>query len=99
MQNYAVAKPQCFSSTYFMHQSAVADHTHIKRAAGWVMPTLRFIYNMLCSALLLQRALYTVHCTNMHSRKPSFVITLPFFVNTVNRYFVIYAAMKYATFY
>ena len=33
-------------------------------------------YNMVCSALFLQRALYTVHCTNiMHSRKPSFVIT------------------------
>ena len=57
-------------------------------------------YNMVCSALLLQRALYTVHCTNiMHSRMPSFVITPPFLVNTVNRYFVIYPAMKYATFY
>ena len=34
------------------------------------------IYNMVRSALYLQRALYTVHCTNiMHSRKPSFVIT------------------------
>ena len=34
------------------------------------------VYNMVCSALCLQRALYTVHCTNiMHSRKPSFVIT------------------------
>ena len=34
------------------------------------------IYNMVCSALFLQRALYTVHCTNiMHSRTPSFVIT------------------------
>ena len=33
-------------------------------------------YNMVCSALFLQRALYTVHCTNiMHYRKPSFVIT------------------------
>ena len=33
-------------------------------------------YNMVCSVLFLQRALYTVHCTNiMHSRKPSFVIT------------------------
>ena len=33
-------------------------------------------YNMVCSALFLQRALYTVHCTNiMHSRKLSFVIT------------------------
>ena len=32
-------------------------------------------YNMVCSALFLQRALYTVHCTNiMRSRKPSFVI-------------------------
>ena len=57
-------------------------------------------YNMVCSALFLQRALYTVHCTNiMHSRKPSFVITPPVLINTVNRYFVIYAAMKYATFY
>ena len=34
------------------------------------------VNNMVCSALFLQRALYTVHCTNiMHSRKPSFVIT------------------------
>ena len=33
-------------------------------------------YNMVGSALFLQRALYTVHCTNtMHSRKPSFAIT------------------------
>ena len=57
-------------------------------------------YNMVGSALFLQRALYTVHCTNtMHSRKPSFAITPPFLVNTVNRYFVTYAAMKYATFY
>ena len=33
-------------------------------------------YNMGFSALFLQRALYTVHCTNiMHPRKPSFVIT------------------------
>ena len=33
-------------------------------------------YNMVCSALCLQRALYTMHCTNiMHSREPSFVIT------------------------
>ena len=31
---------------------------------------------MVCSALFLQHALYTVHCTNiMHSRKLSFVIT------------------------
>ena len=36
-------------------------------------------YNMVCSALFLQRALYTVHSTNnTHSRKPSFVITPPF---------------------
>ena len=57
-------------------------------------------YNMVCSALFLQRALYTVHCTNiMHSRKPSFVITPAVLINTVNRYFVIYAAMKFATFY
>ena len=40
-----------------------------------------------CSALFLQRALHTVHCTNiMHSRKPSFVINPPFLVNTVNCY-------------
>ena len=45
---------------------------------GFVKSRLSFIvfYNMVCSALFLQRALYTVHCTNiMHSRKPSFVIT------------------------
>ena len=42
---------------------------------------------MVCGALLLQRALYTVHCTNiMHSRKSSFVITPTVLVNTVNRY-------------
>ena len=55
----------------------------------------RVFYNMVCSALFLQRAFYNI----MHSRKPSFVITPPFLVNTVNRYFMIYAAMKYATFY
>ena len=60
---------------------------------------LNSCYNMVGSALFLQRALYTVHCTNtMHSRKPSFAITPPFLENTVNRYFVTYAAMKYATF-
>ena len=37
-------------------------------------------YNMVCSALFLQCALYTVHCTHiMHSRKPSFVITTTVF--------------------
>ena len=42
---------------------------------------------MVCSALLLHRALYRVHCTDiMHSRKPSFVITTAILVNTVNRY-------------
>ena len=57
-------------------------------------------YNMVYSALFLQRALYTVHCTiqcTLESRRlwsPS-----PFLVDTVNRYFVIYAAMKYATSY
>ena len=52
-------------------------------------PFITAVYNMVCSALFLQRALYTVHCTNiMHSTKPSFVITPPFLVDTVNRYFV-----------
>ena len=38
--------------------------------------SLHSTYNMVGSALFLQRALYTVHCTNtMHSRKPSFSIT------------------------
>ena len=58
------------------------------------------IYNMVGSALFLQRALYRVHCTNtMHFRRPSFAITPTVLVSTVNRYFVIYAAMEYATFY
>ena len=58
------------------------------------------LYNMVCSALFLQRALYTVHCTiqcTLESRRlwpPQ-----PFLVNAVNRYFVIYAILKYATFY
>ena len=42
---------------------------------------------MACSALFLQRALYTVQCANiMDSRKPSFVITAPFLINNINRY-------------
>ena len=54
-------------------------------------------YNMVCSALFFQRALYTVHCANkMRPRKPSFVITTPFLVNTANRF--LYMAIKYATF-
>ena len=58
-------------------------------------------YNMACSALFFQRALYTVQCANiMHSRKPSFVITPPFLINSINRYLkkYIYPAIKYATF-
>ena len=36
---------------------------------------MSIFYNMVGRALFLQRALYTVHCTNtMHSRKPSFAI-------------------------
>ena len=66
----------------------------------WVLLVIIVYYNMVFRALFLQRALYTVHCRNiMHSRKPSFVITPPFLVNALNRYFVVYAAMKYATFY
>ena len=55
-------------------------------------------YNMVCSALFLQRALYTVHCTiqcTLESRR--LWSPTPFLVNTVNRYFVIYMAMKYET--
>ena len=38
--------------------------------------SFKLFYNMVGSALFLQRALYTVHCTNtMHSRKLSFAIT------------------------
>ena len=45
------------------------------------------VYNMVCSELFFQRALYTVHCTNiMHSRKPSLMITPPFLINTVDRF-------------
>ena len=49
----------------------------IDRISGsWTKWLYVIDYNMVCSALFLQRALYTVHCTNiMHSRKPSFVIT------------------------
>ena len=54
---------------------------------------------MIWSALFLQRALYTVYRANiLHSRKPSFIISPPFLVNTVNRYLLIYAAIKYAAF-
>ena len=49
---------------------------------------LNIYYNMVGSALSLQRALYSVHCTNtMHSRMPSFAITPTVLVSTVNRYF------------
>ena len=53
---------------------------HVQLLLWWytryVWWLVREYYNMVCSALCLQRALYTVHCTNiMHSRKPSFVIT------------------------
>ena len=38
--------------------------------------TLDLFYNMVFSALFIQRVLYTVHCVNiMHFRKPSFFIT------------------------
>ena len=48
-----------------------------------------YIYSIVCSALFLWRAVYTVHCTNiMHLRKPSFVITRHL-INIVNRYFKI----------
>ena len=48
---------------------------------------IKHCYNMACSALFLQRAQYTVQCANiMHSRTPSFVITPPFLINSINRY-------------
>ena len=48
--------------------------------------------------MFLQCALYTVHCAIiMHSREPSFVITPAILGNTVNPYFSIYAAIKFAT--
>ena len=48
-----------------------------------------YIYNMVCSALFLQLAFYTVHWANViHVRKPSFVIIPAIFLaNIVNCYF------------
>ena len=57
------------------------DLIHKSQNAPVPYPTMphseqKCVYNMVCSALFPQRALYTVHCTDiMHSRKPSFVIT------------------------
>ena len=63
-------------------------------------PFITAVYNMVCTALFLQRALYTVHCTNiMHSTTPSFVITPAVFSSHCKSLFCIYAEMKYATFY
>ena len=48
----------------------------LEKSLGTLSVYLKVPYNMVCSALFLQRALYTVHCTDiMHSRKPSLVIT------------------------
>ena len=55
-------------------------------------------YKMVCSALFLQRALYTVHCTStcmQLARESLYVITPDIFFNTVNRYFLIYAVKRH----
>ena len=49
--------------------------------------TLYSSHNMVCSALFLRRALYTVHWANiMQSRNPSFMITHAVLIKTVNHY-------------
>ena len=44
---------------------------------------------MVCSALFLQCALYTLRAFKMYSREASFVITPTSLVDIVNRYFCI----------
>ena len=91
------------STSFFLSTIVLAMNNYFvcNIRTTWQRYTYRVMMNLLqhlitclqcivSPACIVHSALYNI----MHSKRPSFVITPVFLVNTVNRYFVIYAAMN-----